>query len=283
VAEGIFAAELAARSMTVVPPGVTPEFLAPWPVEVLATPELGELLPRLGVGTLGAFAALPTPDVLARFGTAGRRGQRLARGVEGELPGYRTPGLAARLVALQVGVPLRNHQSGFWGGAGAADERAAETLTALQRQLGPESVMVAVPSGGRGPEDRVRFTAWRAEGAAEPTGRPASPPWPGQLPPPAPSRVSAPGRAVPAEVVDGSGGAVGVTGRGLLTAPPARVSFAGGPWMELTGWSAPWPAEERWWSRARRRSVRLQVTTSAGRAHLLTVERGRWRVTATYD
>jgi nucleotidyltransferase/DNA polymerase involved in DNA repair len=283
VAEGVFAAGLAARVGVVVPPGATAAFLSPWPVAVLGTPELGELLPRLGLGTLGALAALPAGDVLARFGAAGARCQRVAKGASGELPGCRTPGLLARLRSLQVGVPLRNLQPGFWGGAGAGDERAAEVLTALQRQLGPEAVLVAVEEGGRGPDDRVRFVAWSAETPPTDDGGRGAPPWPGRLPPPSPSRVAPADRPVHAEVVDARGVAVGVNGRGLLTAPPHRVSVDGGPWAEVTGWSAPWPAEERWWSRAARRSVRLQVTTTDGRAHLLVVGRGRWRMAATYD
>jgi hypothetical protein len=281
VAEGIFAAALAARAGAVVAPGATRGFLAGWPVEVLGTPELGEVLPRLGLSTLGDLAALPTREVLARFGTAGVRGQRLARGLEGELPGYRVPGLADRLAALQYGVSLRNHQPGFWGGASAADERAAEVLTSLQRRLGPEAVAAVVPAEGRGPEDRVHFVTWRADVTARPGA--ATGPWPGQVPPPAPARVVPPAQPLPAELVDGEGTVVGVTARGVLTTRPVRLSVAGGPWAELTGWSAPWPVEEGWWSRARRRSVRLQVTTATGEAHLLMVERGRWRVAATYD
>lgn len=283
VAEGVFAAGLAARVGAVVPPGSTADFLSPWPVAVLDTPELRELLPRLGLPTLGALAALPAGDVLARFGAAGARCQRVAQGVQGELPGCRTPGLMARLRALQVGVPLRNLQPGFWGGAGAGDERAAEALSALQRHLGPEAVMVAMEEGGRGPDDRVRFVAWSAEALFTDARDRGAPPWPGRLPPPSPVRVTPDHRAVRVEVVDTDGVAVGVSGRGLLTATPARVSVAGGPWTEITGWSAPWPAEERWWTRAARRSVRLQVTTADGRAHLFVVARGTWRSAATYD
>jgi hypothetical protein len=81
------------------------------------------------------------------------------------------------------------------------------------------------------------------------------------------------------------GAPVAVTARGLLTGRPARLSVGGGPWMPVTGWSAPWPVEERWWSRGRRRAARLQVLAggSEGRAYLLVVERGRWRVEAAYD
>jgi len=214
VAEGVFAAALAARSAVVVPPGGTPAFLAPWPVATLATPELCELLPRLGLHTLGEFAALAAPDVTARFGAAGARCHRIARGVEGELPGYRVPGLAARLASFQHGIELRNHQPGFWGELGTAGLRAAQVLTTLQRRLGPEAVVRVELAGGRGPGDRARFVTWRPDRSPPPPGTTptagTAPPWPGQLPPPAPARVAAPG--VP--------GRVGQTGGGYA----ARVS-----------------------------------------------------------
>ena len=129
----------------------------------MAEPELAELLVRLGLPTLGAFAALPARDVVARLGSDGALRHRIARGLDGERPGYRVPDLAARLVALERHVPLRNHQPGFWGGVSAADERAAEALVGLQRQLGPEAVAVVSTAGGRGPADRARFTSWRAD------------------------------------------------------------------------------------------------------------------------
>ena len=51
IADGLFAAQLAARArrrpVTVVPPGQAREFLAPYPVGVLDSAELAELLPRL--------------------------------------------------------------------------------------------------------------------------------------------------------------------------------------------------------------------------------------------
>src|SRR5262249_14113081 len=68
VADGLFAAALAARRGALVPPGRTPAFLADHPVGVLGRPALADLLRRLGLPTLGAFAALPAADVLARFG-----------------------------------------------------------------------------------------------------------------------------------------------------------------------------------------------------------------------
>jgi protein ImuB len=60
------------------------EFLAPMPVTLLRGREpleaLPEALERLGVGTLGELAALPTAAVADRFGSAGRLAHRLACG-----------------------------------------------------------------------------------------------------------------------------------------------------------------------------------------------------------
>ena len=73
----------------VVAPGESVVFLAPWPVTVLAGSvdavhggggELVDLLARLGLRTLGAFAALPEAVVLGRFGPPGADAHRLARG-----------------------------------------------------------------------------------------------------------------------------------------------------------------------------------------------------------
>ena len=286
VAEGVFAAGLAARVGAAVPPGATAAFLAPWPVGVLGTPELAELLPRLGLRTLGALAALPAGDVLARFGAAAARCQRAARGPGGRAarvphpgPGGPAAGPAVRGPAPQPPARLLGRGRGRRraGGRGADARSSASSA--------PRRWWWRWPGEGRGPDDRVRFATWEAGTPPSPRGDalPGAPPWPGRLPPPSPARVAPDGRALPAEVVDADGTAVGVTGRGLLTAPPARVSVGGGAWAEVTGWSAPWPAEERWWSRAGRRSVRLQVTTADGRAHLLAVGRGRWRLAATYD
>ncbi|PWU45412.1 DNA repair protein [Micromonospora globispora] len=80
IADGVFAAGLAARDGRIVPPGGTPEFLAALPVEALGRPALVDLLRRLGVRTLGDFAALPAGDVLARFGFDGALAHRLAAG-----------------------------------------------------------------------------------------------------------------------------------------------------------------------------------------------------------
>lgn len=80
LADGGFAADQAARTGRVVLPGGSPEFLAGLDIGVLERPALADLLRRLGIDTLGAFAALPAGDVLARFGTDAALAHRLAAG-----------------------------------------------------------------------------------------------------------------------------------------------------------------------------------------------------------
>jgi protein ImuB len=89
VADGAFAARLAARraaeAPSIVEPGASAAFLAPWPVAVLAPmieggPDFAHLLVRLGLHTLGDFARLPASAVLTRFGPDGARAHRLACG-----------------------------------------------------------------------------------------------------------------------------------------------------------------------------------------------------------
>jgi len=91
IADGRFAGTLAARQGAVVPAGGNPAFLAPFPVGVLGDPELADLLVRLGIDTVGAFAGLPVASVLARFGTAAARLHALARGRDEELLEAETP------------------------------------------------------------------------------------------------------------------------------------------------------------------------------------------------
>ncbi|HET6214960.1 MAG TPA: DNA polymerase Y family protein [Micromonosporaceae bacterium] len=80
IADGGFAAGLAARAGRIVPPGGTADFLSPVGVTVLDRPQLTDLLRRLGIRTLGDFSALPVRDVLARFGFDAAYAHRLAAG-----------------------------------------------------------------------------------------------------------------------------------------------------------------------------------------------------------
>jgi protein ImuB len=81
-ADGVFAAGLAARAGRLIPPGGTAAFLADLDISTVDRPPLVDLLRRLGIGTLGAFAALPPSDVLARFGLDAAFAQRMAAGLD---------------------------------------------------------------------------------------------------------------------------------------------------------------------------------------------------------
>lgn len=97
LADGLFAAVLAARRGIVVPPGHTPEFLAPLDVaELDREPEVDRselvgLLRRLGLRSLGAFGALDARDVASRFGADAVLAHRLARGLDSRPPLRRCP------------------------------------------------------------------------------------------------------------------------------------------------------------------------------------------------
>ena len=287
VADGLFAAVLAARRGLIVPPDRTPEFLAPLPVSILGLDELAGLLDRLGIRTLGGFAALPDPHVLGRFGADGAHAHRVAGGRSGEPADLRQPRITRLLAGEETDDSPVVTEPGFWGGASDADARAARCLVAAQELLGPDGVVTARLQGGRGPAERARFVTWTTgdppRGAVPgvvrlPAGGSGAP-WPGQIPPPAPSVVHP--DPVRADLADARGEPVRVSGRGLLTATPDRLSIEGGPWEPVSEWGGPWPSDERWWSRSRRRGARLQAVTARA-AHLLLAERGRWWVEATY-
>ncbi len=85
VADGVFTAEQAARRggsqrIRIVPEGDAAAFLAPLPIAVLDDVAVVTLLRRLGVHTLGDFAALGAGDVRDRLGEQGARLHALAGG-----------------------------------------------------------------------------------------------------------------------------------------------------------------------------------------------------------
>lgn len=85
IADGVFAASQSARDgdpVKVVAAGESAAFLAPLSIARLGDPELVGLLPRLGVRTLGGFAALDAPLVRDRFGQRGLRLHTLAAGLD---------------------------------------------------------------------------------------------------------------------------------------------------------------------------------------------------------
>lgn len=108
IADGPFAAEQAARRagpvdgqvdrsasaadrILIVPTGGSAAFLAPVPVSTVVDGHLGTLLARLGVHTLGQFAALPAQDVHHRFGAAAFVAHCRASGTEREQVVPRSP------------------------------------------------------------------------------------------------------------------------------------------------------------------------------------------------
>ncbi|GAA2072436.1 DNA polymerase Y family protein [Actinomadura alba] len=124
IADGLFAAELAARTGdggSIVPPGGSAEFLAPYPVTVLGRPELAGLLDRLGIRTLGAFAALPVERVAERFGADGRVAHRLARGLEPR-PVSPQPGRADLSVSTDFDPPADRADRVVFAAKSLADE-----------------------------------------------------------------------------------------------------------------------------------------------------------------
>jgi len=390
VADGLFAAQLAAQMgmATIVAPGGTPAFLAPHPVGSLGNPELADLLPRLGIRTLGEFAALSAAEAANRFGSTGALAHRLARGpgprplvprppsvdlsvsvvfdppaeraepvafaakalaerlhaglaarglacvrvqvqvictdgqeiarlwrhdgllsslavaerVRWQLGGWRAaqdargrgvtaPGrlpfadeaIALGGIALLRLVPdqlVRNtgRQLGLWGET-AVDDRVARAALRVQAMLGHGSVVRPLLAGGRSPADQVTLVPFGD--AADPLF-PADRPWPGRLLAPAPATVYPVPRS--AKVTDESGAAVTVTGRALMSAPPAWLSAHGEPWLAITSWAGPWPLTERWWCPATsRRQARFQLVAEDGSAWLAVVQDGQWLIEASYD
>lgn len=97
IADGLFPAILAAQRGQRVPPGGSASFLSPLSITELHQPALGveqslvDLLHRLGLRTLGAFAALPVNSVASRFGRDGVRAHQLARGLDERVLARRRP------------------------------------------------------------------------------------------------------------------------------------------------------------------------------------------------
>lgn len=197
-----------------------------------------------------------------------------------------TAGISRLWLAPDEVVPAGGRQLGFWGSDSATSDRASRAVARVQGLLGVGSVTVPEWRGSRDPACQVALV--EAEAVDLTVDRPdagrgrVAGPWPGRLPTPAPARIHP--APLPAAVVDVAGTPVQVSGRGFVSAPPAKVSVDGGPWCDVVAWAGPWPLEERWWDAARgRRRARTQLVTSDGHARLVVLEAGQWHVEATYD
>ncbi|MGW5718418.1 DNA polymerase Y family protein [Amycolatopsis sp. NPDC003865] len=188
IADGLFAATLAARRAALVPPGDTPGFLAPLPITELNQPgddrgELVDLLRRLGLRTLGAFAALAERDVAGRFPKDAVTAHRLARGLA-ERPPLRRALPPDLTVTEEFDHPLsRVDEAAFVAKtlgerffAGLANHGLACTRLAIVAvtEAGEERVRVwrcAEPLTARATADRVR---WQCEGWLTTRDRPSA-------------------------------------------------------------------------------------------------------------
>jgi protein ImuB len=170
VADGTFAARLAARTVgpgaaRVIAPDDSPAFLAPWPVTVLlAVVDDGDalvgLLVRLGVRTLGDFAALPASSVLARFGAEGARAHRVAQGLD-EHPTRPAPPPPDLVETCELDPPATRVDEAAFAAKGLADG-----LLARLDALGLACTHVVVEAETEHGERLTR--CWRHEGALTP-------------------------------------------------------------------------------------------------------------------
>jgi protein ImuB len=237
-------------------------------------------------------APLPAPSAAGRPAAA----QIPAPGEAAERAADSYPGGIAllRLTPDQL-VRDQGRQLGLWGDAVVTD-RVARAAVRVQAMLGHGAVTRPVLAGGRSPGEQVTLVPYGGRSDRMPPGRPgragepggpdrpgrAGEPWPGRIPPPSPATVYP--SPLPARIADGSGATVAVSGRGLVSAPPARMSADGAPWLAVTAWAGPWPVTERWWRpRAARRRARFQLVTEDGTAWLVAVQEGSWLIEARYD
>jgi protein ImuB len=173
--------------------------------------------------------------------------------------------------------PVGAHERGLWGTG--PDEGVHSGLSRVQGMVGHRGVLTATESGGRTPAERQTLVPW---GDRPLVARDPKKPWPGALPPPAPSTVYELPRQI--AVHDARGQLVSVDERGELSAAPAAMVSQTGSRRGLTAWAGPWPLEERWWDVAAARSAsRFQVVDAEGMAWLLVLDGEGWWAEGRYD
>jgi protein ImuB len=170
IADGTFAAGLAARHQAIVPPDGSRAFLAPLPVATLDRPDLADLLIRLGLRTLGDLAVLPRADLAARFGPEGARASRLANGLDEHPRGARRPPPDLR-VAAELDPPADRVDVAAFAAKTLADE-----LVARLDRLGLACTRLRIEAETDRGETLSRV--WRHDLPTPPTRRPPSAPDP---------------------------------------------------------------------------------------------------------
>lgn len=176
------------------------------------------------------------------------------------------PGLTGGLFRLTVtpsDLSSAGRQLALGDGRSAAE--ADRALSRVQAMLGPDAVLQARLDGGRDVAERVRWYRWSEP--APPPRRDPTLPWPGQIPPPAPSLVPPEPVRLHVECDDGI---------------PVRVRL-GARWEPVLSWAGPWRRHERWWSAdAPAPAAYYQLVTAAG-ALLATARGDQFFVTGVYD
>lgn len=172
LADELPTAVLGARGSAVLDPGGDADYLAGLPVDALVMePALGDLeelaelvglLRRLGVRTLGDFAALPPRDVSTRFGEAGAVAHRIARAVP-----WRPPSVSAvptgSAVEHRCDPPLeRVDEAAFLG------RRLAGELHAVLAAAGVSCLRLSITAHVEGGREVNRV--WRCSSPLTPEG-----------------------------------------------------------------------------------------------------------------
>ena len=193
IADEIFTAVLAARHGHQVEPGGDREYLAGRPVADLAVEpsmsdpsraDLVELLRRLGIGTIGAFADMSVTDVATRFARDAVVAHRLANALPGRVPSSR--GVPAELdvdhtcdppvdridVAAFIGRTLADVLHRRLRDAAVACTRLTIIATTERGQQHSRTWRCAQPLTPETTADRIR---WQLEGWLTGAARPTSP------------------------------------------------------------------------------------------------------------
>ncbi|MFN3219908.1 MAG: DNA polymerase Y family protein [Acidimicrobiales bacterium] len=154
---GVADGTAADRGITIVAPGETAAFLAPRSIRLLDRPDLVDVCLRLGVHTLGAYAALDPVDVAGRFGADGSEAHRLASGLDLRPPALVDPPPEME-VAAELDPPVERVDQAAFMGKALADE-----LLARLDERGASCSRIVICAETEHGEELVR--RWRHDGA----------------------------------------------------------------------------------------------------------------------
>ena len=264
----------------IVPAGASAAFLAPYPVGVLADPEvvpeldgplaverrdLVDLLGRLGLTTFGAFAQLPSADVVARFGPVGTQAHRQAAALDDRPPAAFAPP-PAWAVTLELEPPTHDSGPVVFAAKALADQLFArlarhgvactEVLVTVETEHGERHERTWRRQPALGPAAVVERVRWQLEGWAAAAAAAAA----------APPARAVRGAVIRQGVTDGVNqlASAGIT---LLRLSPTEVVPDGGRQLEF--WGGNVAADERAW-----RAVARMVAHLAPEAVQVPVWRG---------